>query len=108
MSAQLDLRKYTVMRGDQRQPEPEPISLPRGRLDLTLLLPVGSEPGQYDVQVLDSNLASRASTTGNAEIREYITTLHAILDVGVLPPGTYRLALRRRGEDWRLFPVDVK
>jgi hypothetical protein len=105
MSAQLDLRKYTVMRGDERQAEPEPISLPRGRLNLTLLLLVGSEPGQYDVQVLDSNLASKASTTGDAEIREYITTLQAMLDVGALPPGAYQLALRRHGEDWRLFPL---
>jgi hypothetical protein len=105
MSAQLDLRKYTVMRGDERQAEPEPISLPRGRLNLTLLLPVGSEPGQYDVQVLDSNLASKASTTGDAEIREYITTLDAMLDVGALSPGAYQLALRRHGEDWRLFPL---
>jgi hypothetical protein len=108
LSARLDLRKYTVVRSDQRPPEPEPISLPRGRLNLTLLLPVSSEPGQYDVQILDANLASKASSVGTAEIREYVTTLQSTLDTGSLPPGAYQLALRRQGEDWRLFPTAVK
>jgi hypothetical protein len=69
---------------------------------------VSSEPGQYDVQILDANLASKASSVGTAEIREYVTTLQSTLDTGSLPPGAYQLALRRQGEDWRLFPTAVK
>jgi hypothetical protein len=108
VTARLDLRKYAVARSEQNQPEPEAVSVPRGRLNLTLLLPVGSEPGEYDVQILDSDLTSRASARGRAEIREFITTLNATLDVASLPPGAYQLAVRRQGEDWRLFPVAVK
>ena len=108
VSARLDLRKYAVTRSEQTQPEPEAVSVPRGRLNLTMLLPVGSEPGEYDVQILDSDLTSRASSRGRAEIREFITTLNASLDVASLPPGAYQLAVRRQGEDWRLFPVAVK
>jgi hypothetical protein len=108
VTARLDLRKYTVARSEQKQAELEPVSVPRGRLNLTLLLPVGSEPGEYDVQILDSDLASRASARGRAEIREFITTLNATLDAASLAPGAYQLAVRRQGEDWRLFPVAVK
>ena len=108
VSARLDLRKYTVTRSEQKEAKPEPILVPRGRLNLTLLLPVGSEPGEYDVQVLDSDLASRASTSGRAEIRDFITTLHASLDVASLAPGAYQLAVRRHGDDWRLFPLLLK
>jgi hypothetical protein len=108
VGAQVDLRKYTVARSDEKQAEPGPVSLPRARVKLTLLLPVGSDPGRYEVQVLDSNLVSKVSAVGEAEIRNYITTLEATLDIGVLPPGAYQLALRRHGEDWRLFPARVR
>jgi hypothetical protein len=40
--------------------------------------------------------------------RIHITTLHATLDVSNLAPGAYQLAVRRHGEDWRMFPVNVK
>ena len=107
-SAQLDLRKFTVARSERTETSPEPTTIPRGRLNLTMLLPVGFEAGDYDVQVLDSNLTSKASTSGSAEMRDYITTLHATLDVSNLAPGAYQLAVRRHGEDWRMFPVNVK
>lgn len=75
---------------------------------VTILLPVGSEPGSYEIQVLDSELKSRASATGQAEIRNYITTLQGIIDLNPLAPGAYQLALRRRGEDWELFPARIE
>jgi hypothetical protein len=108
LRAELDLRKYTVARTDQITPERPPVSLPRGRLTATILLPVGSEPGTYEVQILDSNLRSVASATGDAEIRDFVTTLRATIDIRSLQPGTYQLALRRHGEDWRLFPAVLK
>jgi hypothetical protein len=73
-----------------------------------MLLPVGFQSGKYDVQILDSNLASKASTSGSAEIRDYTTTLHASLDVTNVGPGPYQPAIRRHGEDWRLFPIKVE
>src|SRR5262245_10179503 len=38
LSAQVDLRKYTVVRGDEKRPEAEPVSLPIGRVNATILL----------------------------------------------------------------------
>jgi hypothetical protein len=74
----------------------------------TILLPVGSEPGPYEAQILDSNLRSVTSAAGDAEIRDFVTTLRATIDLSSVPPGAYQLALRRHGEDWRLFPAEVK
>ena len=107
-TAQLDLRKFTVARSERTDAGPEPTSIPRARLNLTMLLPVGLQAGEYDVQILDSTLASKTSTTGRAEIREYVPTLHASLDSTNLAPGPYQLAIRRQGEDWRLFPITVR
>lgn len=108
LRTELDLRQYAVTRSDQKQSERPSLPLPRGRLSVTILLPVGSEPGSYEIQVLDSELKSRASATGQAEIRNYITTLQGTIDLHSLVPGTYQLALRRRGEDWQLFPARIE
>lgn len=108
LRTELDLRQYAVTRSDQTKGDRPPIPLPRGRLSVTILMPVGSEPGSYEIQVLDSALKSRASATGQAEIRNYITTLQSTIDLQSLPPGTYQLALRREGEEWQLFPARIK
>ena len=108
LQAELDLRKYSVTRSEQAQSPPLPLSLQRGRLNVTILLPVGSEPGAYEVQVLDSELRSRATASGQADIKNYITTLQTTLDLQPLPPGMYQLALRRQGDEWYMFPASVK
>jgi len=108
LRTELDLRKFAVTRSDQASPEAIPVSLPIGVVDLTLLLPVGSEPGAYDIQVLDSDLKSRASAHAVGEIRDFVTTVRATLDLRDVPGGTYQLAIRREGDDWRMFPARVK
>ena len=107
LSAQLDLRKYTVVRGDEKPQGLEPLSLPIGRVNATILLPVGSDTGEYEVQVLDSELRSRLATAGAAELREHVVTLQAMLDISSLTPGSYQLAVRRHDETWRMFPLRV-
>jgi hypothetical protein len=103
--ARLDLRPFSVTRGDERTKEAPPLVLPRARLNATILLPVGAEPGSYDVHLLDSNLRSRATSAGTATIMDFVTTLATTLDTSALPPGSYQLAVRRQGEDWRMFPT---
>ncbi len=106
--ARLDLRPFAVTRGDESKKEPEGLVLSRARLKATILLPVGSEPGEYEVQILDADLKSRASSTGSAAIVDYVTTLETTLDTSALPPGSYQLAVRRQGDDWRLFPASLR
>ena len=108
LRAELDLRKYSVTRSEQAQTPPPPLSLQRGRLNVTILLPVGSEPGLYEVQLLDSELRSLATASGQATITNYITTLQTTLDLQPLPPGIYQLALRRQGDGWQMYPASLK
>ena len=108
LEAELDLRPYAIMRGGESQVEQKPLVLPRGRLVLRVLLPVGSEPGSYEVQLLDSNLSSKASASGDADLQNQITTLRTALDATALSPGDYKLAVRHSGNDWQLFPAQVK
>jgi hypothetical protein len=72
-----------------------------------MLLPAGSEPGAYDVQLIDSASRPQASASGQADIRNFITTLETRIDLRSMTPGEYQLGLRRLGEEWRLFPARV-
>lgn len=105
---QLDLRNYSISRTDEQASKQPPVRLVRGTLNLTILLPVGSEPGPYDAQLLDSSLRSLASTNGQARVEDFVTTLRTKMDLRSVPSGTYQLALRHDGDDWHLFPALVR
>jgi hypothetical protein len=107
-SARLDLRPLAVTRSDAQKAEAAPLVIPRGRVNATILLPVGSSPGEYEIRVLDGDLRVRASTRGSAEIRNYITTLETAIDVSPLDSGDYQLTLRRDGGEWQMFPLRVR
>ena len=107
-TARLDLQHYSAVSGDQKNPPQESLSLPRGRVEITILLPVGSEPGSYELHVLDSDrLHSRTSVTGAARLEDHVTTLRATADLALLAPGPYHLAIRRQDQHWRLFPLRI-
>lgn len=105
--AQLDLRPYAITRGETQRDLP-PLALARGDLLLTLLLPTGSEPGLYEVEIRDSNAATRASARGNAELRNYISTLEVAISFADLPKGEYTVAVRRDDTAWQLFPLHLQ
>ncbi len=105
--ASLDLRPLAVTRSEE-QKSATPLEVPRGRVNATILLAVGSSPGAYEVRILDRDLRVRASATGSAEIRNYITTLEAAIDTSGLEVGDYQLTLRREGGEWQMFPLRVR
>jgi len=107
-SARLDLRPLAVTRSEEQRVAAAPLVVPRGRVNATILLPVGSSPGEYDVRILDADLRARATAKGSAEIRNYITTLEAVIDVSALEAGDYQLTLRRDGGEWQMFPLRVR
>ncbi len=106
--ASLDLRPLAVTRSDEQKAAAAPLEIPRGRVNATILLPVGSSPGAYELRILDGDLRVRASAKGSAEIRNYITTLQAAIDIGALDAGEYQLTLRREGGEWQMFPLRVR
>ena len=108
LRVEVDLRRFTVPRSPQEQGTRPPLELPRGLLAITMLLPAGSEPGAYDMQVLDTASRPQISASGQAEIRNFITILESRIDLRSTPPGDYQLALRRPGEDWHFYPATVR
>jgi len=105
---ELDLRPYTVSRSEANVPPQPPLALSQRRLALSLLLPIGSEPGAYEVQLLGDGSQVAASASGQAEIVNFVTTLRVALDLSAVPVGEYRLAVRRDGDAWSFYPATVR
>jgi hypothetical protein len=105
---ELDLRPYTVSRSETNLPPQPPLALSPRRLALSLLLPVGSEPGAYQVQLLGDRSQVAASASGQADIVNFVTTLRVALDLSAVPVGDYRLAVRRDGDAWSFYPATVR
>ncbi|MHB8617821.1 MAG: hypothetical protein ACYC93_17355 [Candidatus Acidiferrales bacterium] len=105
----VDLTNRIVFRGEQPpSANSGPIQLRRGRLDLTMLLPTGSGPGNYELQVLTELEKPLITTTGMAVNQNGITALRAKLDISNLSPGGYLLAIGRAGTERREYPLVVK
>lgn len=106
VQAELDLRPYGASRGDGGNGA-KPLVVRRGVVALVLILPTGSEPGKYDIQILDSDLNSILAVTAQAALRQYQTELRTELPLSAVRPGRYQLAIRYGNERWRLFPLEV-
>lgn len=105
----LDLRNWMVFRGEETSSaNAGPVQLPRGRLALTIFLPMGSKPGNYEVQVFAESGKASASTTGTAVIANGVTVLKAKLDVSKVNPGNYLLGVGQTGVEGRSYPLVVK
>ena len=102
----VDLSAFALARGT----ETSGVAIPRIRpikQRMNLLLPVASEVGKYNIRLLDRDLKRARETTGVAILKDGRTVLPITLDASV-NPGLYQLALQHEGEDWRLYPLDVK
>ena len=106
--ASLDLTGRGVMRGPEENPQNPPLQLSNGHLDLTVYLPLGSEPGTYDIQVVREPGEPLWSAQGEAKIVNYKSTLHVRADLSHLKPGLYLLAIRPKRWDWTYYPLVLK
>ena len=98
LKAVIDLRPFEQVRGDSPNDVRRRLSLPvldRANLLVTIQLPTGSPEGQYYFQLLDSSGSPRAEASGNAVIKDFVTTVEAPFDLREIPAGHFTLAVRR-------------
>jgi hypothetical protein len=82
--------------------------LPKANLDLTILLPLGTEDGEYlvEVRTLSGDVVSHAM--GRAEWNGSAETLATKLDLRNLGAGRYSLALRATVSSWHVYPLNLQ
>jgi hypothetical protein len=106
--ATLDLTHRGVLRGEASGPPKPPLELSADLLELTVYLPVGSEPGAYELQILKQASAPVWSGEGQANSENQGVVLRFKVDLSAAKPGPYFLAIRRVGWDWVYYPLVVK
>jgi hypothetical protein len=105
----LDLRHLSLPRGES-QPETgrQKLTIPRGRVRITFLLPVGSEEGQYEIQVLAGDGRPALLLRGQARMVDSVTTLRTEADLRALSPGRYELRIGRLGFSSQAYSVALE
>ena len=111
LPAILDFKNDSITRGIETEPPSltTPQRVPRGRLALSIYLPIGSEPGSYEIHIVRRQVDQKpiVSLSGSAQIENGLTTLHMNIDLSGLTPGTYTLATRHEDETWRYHTFTV-
>ncbi len=106
--ATLDMKDLSATRGSDAEVPAKPRLLPRHPVDLTVLLPVGSLEGTYELQLLDKADQPLLRVEGRADIREGLTVMRLRLDLRPYPPGDYRMRERRAPGGWIYAPVRLE
>ncbi|MGB9180871.1 MAG: hypothetical protein WCB68_16690 [Pyrinomonadaceae bacterium] len=102
----VDLEQYTALRDvEESNGAPGPIILAAQRTRLKLKLAEGSLAGPFTISVVDEADKARATTRARSSTG---TDLSVILNLAKLPPGKYRLYVRRDGEAPSYYPVVVE
>ena len=106
VAAALDYSAWTAERSALPLPRnPETPRLARGRLALTLLLPIGTEDGSYSVQVLSASGEIVAHANGIVTWTGGAEKLNINLDLTPLTAGAYTIAIRPADGSPRTYPV---
>ena len=106
--ATLDLKDSSGVRGDAKALEKALPVLPRRKLELTVVLPFGSEAGTYQFRLVDAEGRVLTSGETTATIASGTTTMKTTLDTSALPEGDYRFAIRQQALDWIIYPVRLR
>ena len=109
LTAVLDFHNRTSERS-AHAPVSEPQVTPhlrRSLLNVQILLPLGTEDGQYSVQFRSNAGGIASESTGIAKWDGTNETLSVRIDLRKVEPGQYTLALRNGTSSWRQYSVFV-
>lgn len=106
-TATLDLRNWSVARGAEPNPNLPPVELNRRASRLTILLPVGSAAGAYEIRIVTRSGNAVLEANGAAELQNGITRLQVAARLRSLSPGPYVLQIRAAGLEWNSYPLSV-
>jgi hypothetical protein len=107
-AAAIDLRNTSSKRGTKEQSSNSPaLFLPRKRLALSIYLPFGSEPGDYEFRLLRGEQPV-ITAHANAKLEQGIVVLSARVDTSTLAPGEYAIGVRQGTWNWDDHPVTLR
>lgn len=106
LAATLDYSEWTAERSASPSPSKrETPRVARGRLALTLILPIGTEDGRYTIQIQSASGEIVAQTSGIASWTGGAEKLITNLDLTPLSAGAYTIAIQSADASQRTYPL---
>ncbi len=108
--AYLDFESVRTNRGAVDTPDrPRQYALPLEDLDLKIRLPIGSEDGEYQLEILpEPGQPPAASGKGTATLEDHSVFLRTQINLHGLKTGKYYISFRRLNEEWTVLPLNLK
>ena len=103
----LDLRKRGVARGENNNQDGG-LDVPKGRLKLSIYLPIGSGEGDYEVRILGRQNQVLIAAKGKAQMQGHLNVLTVEANTSTFEAGSHSLAIREVGWGWNRFPLKVR
>jgi hypothetical protein len=108
VSIQVNLAVYSPVRGDGAKTVAQQIHLPAKSLRITFVLPVGMEPTQYSVRVLDSAGKTVVEKSVTAHLTNGAASFAIDLNLEKTSAGTqWTMMIREPGLSWRKYPIMI-
>jgi hypothetical protein len=104
-TAVLDLRNRSIPRGAEQNPNEQPLELSRRASKLTILLPLGSSEGLYEIRIGRVSGEEFAALHGTAKLSDGITSFQVSPHFDSLPQGKYVLQIRGINSAWQSYPL---
>jgi hypothetical protein len=106
----VDLRNWSQERSDGATggTTSESITLHRWNTQLVIYLPMGSEPGKYEIRIVGKDGKPLLNAGGTARVESGNTVFRAEADFSRLAPGQYLLGIRQPPWEWRFLRVALR
>ena len=89
-------------------PNGDRITLPAKRLRVTFIMPIGSEPGRYEVQIIRPGGDPVVDTIATASISDGVTSFEVEVALETLKSSSLTLTVRPPGLNWQRYPIYVE
>lgn len=103
----VDLASYSPTRGDANLDSQKKVRLPKQVLRLNFVLPLGMEPGVYEVLFEDASGRPFFDKRALGTLNGGTTIVQVDIDLTAIARGSFTLMIRPPGLDWRRFPGEV-
>ena len=104
----INLASFSPTRGEEAKGSSNRIHLSPKLLRVSFLLPVGMEPGEYEVRLEGTGGPILEDTRAVGRLNDGVTSIDVDLDLTAASRGSFSLMIRPPGLSWRTFPVLVE
>jgi hypothetical protein len=103
----VDLSSFSPTRGDEAEDSRHKVHLPQKLLRVRFILPLGMEPGEYEIRLQDDAGAVFINKRALGHMTNGTTSMEMNMDLAGAHRGNFTLMVHPPGESWRKFPVVI-